>query len=153
MSTTLPVTTRIYRDTLLFLVSCLIALSARAGHETVLNDDSQYHRGVKIFADYCSRCHGVHADGRGRAMPLYVKLRSAHPSNFQLKVYALRPKQYLADIVRDGGEKHSLSGFMPPFGEELTETQINDVVYFIQNVSLNPGDNTPENFADAQKEK
>ncbi|WP_455221425.1 c-type cytochrome [Kaarinaea lacus] len=112
-----------------------------AAHESVQADDMKYRQGAKIFADYCSRCHGVHADGRGRATPLYVKLKSAHPSNFQVRVYAERPKQYLVNIVRDGGKKHSLSEYMPPFGDELNEAQINDVVYFIQNVSLSPAIN------------
>ena len=128
---------RKYSGLLLVLAGSVLTMSAVAEHETMLVGDAQYQRGVKVFADYCSRCHGVHANGRGRATPLYVKLQSAHPSNFQLKVYAERPTQYLVSIVRDGGRKHSLSEYMPPFGDELTETQINDVVYFIQNVSVN----------------
>jgi len=126
------------------LTCCLLAIfatgflvnGADAAHDSVHLDDSQYRQGAKVYANYCSRCHGVHADGRGKATPLYVKLKSAHPSNFRVKVYADRPKQYLVNIVRDGGKKHSLSEYMPPFGDELNEAQINDVVYFIQNVSL-----------------
>lgn len=145
--------TRIYGSSLLFFLSSVFAMSAGAGHDVMLTGDQQYHRGVKVFADYCSRCHGVHADGRGRATPLYVKLQSAHPSNFQLKVYAQRPTQYLANIVRDGGKEHSLSEYMPPFGEELTETQIDDVVYFIQKVSVNLAETNHPEVARSKKEK
>ena len=58
------------------------------------------------------------------------------PSNFRVKFFSIRPKQYLANIVRDGGQKHSLSQYMPPFGSELDNQQIGDVVYFIQKVSV-----------------
>ena len=96
----------------------------------------KYKLGKKVFKDYCSRCHGENADGRGKAIPLYVSLRAPRPSNFRVKFFSIRPSQYLTDIVRDGGEQHSLSEYMPPFGGELNSQQINDVVYFIQNVSL-----------------
>ena len=99
-------------------------------------DTKKFLTGKKIYSDYCSRCHGENADGRGKAVALYVKMRSARPSNFKVKFFSIRPKEYLMKIVRDGGEKHSLSEYMPPFGSELDNQQINDVVYFIQNVSL-----------------
>lgn len=96
----------------------------------------KYKLGKKVFSDYCSRCHGENADGRGKALPLYVRLRVPRPSNFKVKFFSIRPSQYLEKIVRDGGKRHELSDYMPPFGEELNNQQINDVVYFIQNVSL-----------------
>ena len=99
-------------------------------------DFKKYKMGKKVFSDYCSRCHGENADGRGKAIPMYVRLRAARPTNFQVKFFSIRPSQYLEKIVRDGGERHSLSQYMPPFGDELNKQQINDVVYFIQNVSL-----------------
>ena len=43
----------------------------------------------------------------------------------------------MTNIIRDGGEKHSLSEYMPPFGEELSKGEISDVVYFIQQFSTN----------------
>lgn len=131
-----PVAFRIYGSILLFLICSLVAVNTHAAHDLVSDDDPRYRQGLKIYADYCSRCHGEHADGRGRTVPLYVKLKGAQPSNFQIKLYAFRPKEYLANIVRDGGEKHSLSQYMPPFGGELTAGQIDDVVYFIQKVSV-----------------
>lgn len=99
-------------------------------------DFEKYQTGKKIFSDYCSRCHGENADGRGKAVPMYLKMGTSLPSNFRVKFFSIRPKQYLANIVRDGGQKHSLSQYMPPFGSELDNQQIGDVVYFIQKVSV-----------------
>lgn len=131
-----PVAYRFYSTILLFLVCNVFVMNAHAAHDLISADDPQYQQGLKIFSDYCSRCHGVHANGRGRTTPLYVKMKSAQPSNFQIKLYSFRPKEYLVNIVRDGGEKHSLSQYMPPFGGELTADQIDNVVYFIQRVSV-----------------
>lgn len=99
-------------------------------------DLEKYKMGKKVFSNYCSRCHGKNADGRGETIPMYLKMNARLPSNFKVRFYSIRPRQYLANIVRDGGQKHSLSKYMPPFGGELDKQQINDVVYFIQNVSL-----------------
>jgi len=112
------------------------ATNTIAEQQSFSGDTKKFLTGKKIYSDYCSRCHGENADGRGKAVAMYVKMRAARPSNFKVKFFSIRPKEYLMKIVRDGGEKHSLSQFMPPFGGELDTQQINDVVYFIQNVSL-----------------
>lgn len=148
-----PVTFRFYGNLALLLICSLFAMHARAAHDLLDVDDLRYQQGLKVYSDYCSRCHGMHADGRGRTTPLYVKMRSAQPSNFQLKIYSFRPKEYLASIVRDGGEKHSLSEYMPPFGGELTAGQIDDVVYFIQKVSVYTSNTSKHELTQIQKEK
>ena len=107
-----------------------------AEYSAFSGDIEKYQVGKKVFSDYCSRCHGEKADGRGRTVPMYLSLGAPRPSNFRVKFFSIRPSQYLEKIVRDGGQRHSLSEYMPPFGDELNNQQINDVVYFIQNVSL-----------------
>lgn len=131
--------------------SCIAIIVLMLGNKILLADQhpfpgdfEKYKLGKKVFSDYCSRCHGENADGQGKAIPMYIKLRAARPSNFKVKFYSIRPKQYLTKIVRDGGGKHSLSEYMPPFGGELDNQQINDVVYFIQNVSIYSSVNAAE---------
>jgi len=122
---------------LVALLTFLLGASKSIAEQQMFSGDAKkYFTGKKIFSDYCSRCHGEKADGRGKAVPIYVKMQAARPSNFKVKFFSIRPKEYLMQIVRDGGERHSLSQYMPPFGGELNNDQINDVVYFIQNVSL-----------------
>ena len=147
------VTKRICGYVLLLLVCSLSTVQVQAEHVLSSGNDSQYRDGLKVYSEYCSRCHGTHADGKGRSTPLYVKMKEAHPSNFQLKLYSYRPKQYLANIVRDGGEKHSMSKYMPPFGDELTTAQISDVVYFIQKVSIYSDQTSMQDLTQSQKEK
>ena len=109
---------------------------AVADHDLNKADHSRYIEGEKTYKEYCSRCHGVNADGRGRVAPLFIKLKTPRPSNFKIKFYTIRPAEYLESVVRDGGEAHSLSKSMPPFGKELSKSQISNVVHFIKNVSL-----------------
>lgn len=137
---------------IVLLLGCAFTFKGYAAHDDVsAHRDTTYQLGMKVFSDYCSRCHGEHADGRGKAAPLYIKLQQAHPSNFQLKFFSFRPKQYLINIVRDGGKKHSLSEYMPPFGGELSRSQIDNVVYFIQKVSVYTGSNTELKTLQAEK--
>ena len=114
----------------------LLGKTAIADQHPFPGDFEKYKMGEKVFSDYCSRCHGENADGRGKALPMYLKMGARLPSNFNVKFFSIRPRQYLTNIVRDGGEKHSLSEYMPPFGDELDSEQINDVVYFIQKISV-----------------
>lgn len=118
---------------LLLFVTPPLAL-AQAGTET------QFERGEKLFATYCSRCHGKKADGEGRMVKrLYRRLKTQLPSNFTLGIYADRPAEYLHKIITNGGENHSMSKYMPPFGEELSAGEIDDLVHFIKK--------TPEKYA------
>ena len=123
---------------IIVMVSALMmSTTIRAEHDSFSMGDEKYQLGKKVFANYCSRCHGVHADGRSAATPLYVRMGSSRPSNFRLKIFSTRPRNYMANVIRDGGEKHSLSQYMPPFGDELSKGDINNVVYFIQKFSSN----------------
>lgn len=106
-----------------------------AEHKQTSSDHSRYLEGKKTFGKYCSRCHGENADGRGKVAPLFIKLKTPRPSNFRIKFYTIRPAEYLASVIRDGGEMHSLSKSMPPFKQELSDSQIKNVVHFIKNIS------------------
>ncbi len=95
--------------------------------------EAQFERGQKLFTTYCTRCHGNNADGEGRMVKrLYRKLKTQLPSNFTLGIYSDRPAEYLHKIITNGGENYSMSKYMPPFGEELSVKNIDDLVHFIK---------------------
>jgi len=115
------------------LVLMLLAVSPLAQAEATT--DAQYERGHKVYGKYCARCHGKKADGEGRMVKrLYRKKGTQLPSNFTLDIYADRPAAYLRKIIVDGGEHHSMSKYMPPFGQELSGNNVDDLVYFIRKV-------------------
>jgi len=90
--------------------------------------DAAAFRGGLVYANYCVTCHGMNADGNGRAARLYTP----RPANLRATD---KNDAYLALIVRLGGEKLGRSPKMPPWGEELTEEQMRDVVAFVRSVS------------------
>jgi mono/diheme cytochrome c family protein len=87
--------------------------------------DAAQFRGGLVYASYCVTCHGINADGNGRAARLY----NPRPANLRATD---KNDAYIELIVRRGGEALGRSGKMPPWGEELTNEQIHDVVAFIR---------------------
>jgi mono/diheme cytochrome c family protein len=85
-------------------------------------------RGEIVFQNYCALCHGVNADGRGRAARIYTP----RPANLR---ESMKPDAYKELIVRKGGKALGRSPFMPPWNEELTDEQINDVVRYLRTIA------------------
>jgi cytochrome c1 len=85
-------------------------------------------RGEIVYQGYCVLCHGVNADGRGRAARMYTP----KPANLrESKV----PDSYKAMIIRRGGQAVGRSEFMPPWGDELTDEQVTDVVNYLRSIA------------------
>jgi len=91
--------------------------------------DAAAFRGGLVYANYCVTCHGMNADGNGRAARLY----DPRPANLRASD---KNDAYLALIVRMGGEKLGRWPKMPPWGEELTDEQIRDLVAFVRSVNV-----------------
>lgn len=103
-------------------LSCTAVLLARDG------PDAANFRGSLVFFNYCVTCHGPNADGNGRAARLY----DPRPANLRASD---KNAAYMKLIVTRGGKAMARSEFMPPWGEELTEEQIGDVVAYLQSIN------------------
>ena len=90
--------------------------------------DAQSFRGSLVFFNYCVTCHGPNADGNGRAARLY----DPRPANLRASD---KNVAYMRLIVRAGGKALNRSEFMPPWGEELTDEQIDDVAVYLQSIN------------------
>ena len=90
--------------------------------------DAQAFRGGLVFFNYCVTCHGPNADGQGRAAKLY----DPRPANLRASD---KNVAYMRLIVRGGGKSMGRSEFMPPWGEELTDEQIEDVTAYLQSIN------------------
>lgn len=113
------------------LLSCA-ASAQQAPAGPLLPKDSieaSVFRGGLVYANYCVTCHGMNADGNGRAARLYTP----RPANLRTTD---KNDDYIALIVRQGGEPLGRSGKMPPWGEELTSEQISDVVAYVRSVNV-----------------
>jgi len=84
-------------------------------------------RGRIVFQSYCVLCHGVTAEGNGRA----ARLHNPPPANL---VLSKMPAQYFEQIIRKGGEAMGRYRGMPPWGEQLTDEQVGDVIHYLMSV-------------------
>nr|WP_246312311.1 cytochrome c [Aquabacterium terrae] len=96
--------------------------------------DAAVFRGGLVFANYCVTCHGINADGNGRAARLY----NPRPANLRASD---KNNAYIGLIIKLGGEAMGRSQFMPPWGAELTEEQMSDLVAYIRSNNVNPAAN------------
>ncbi|HEY6512197.1 MAG TPA: cytochrome c [Burkholderiaceae bacterium] len=90
--------------------------------------DAAIFRGGLVYANYCVTCHGINADGNGRA----ARLHNPRPANLRASD---KNDAYIGLIVRRGGEALGRAPGMPPWAEELTDEQIKDVTAFVRSVN------------------
>ena len=90
--------------------------------------DAATFRGGLVFANYCVTCHGINADGNGRAARLY----NPKPANLRMSD---KNDAYYALIVRKGGATLGRSEFMPSWEAELTNEQIADLVAYLRSIN------------------
>jgi mono/diheme cytochrome c family protein len=90
--------------------------------------EASIERGRIAFDHYCVLCHGPSGDGGGRAARLY----NPRPANL---ITSGKNAQYKELIIRRGGAALGRSPYMPPWGEELTEEQIMDLVNFLESIA------------------
>jgi cytochrome c1 len=103
---------------------CVIRLFKDTQEASILRGKLAYHH-------YCYICQGSEYDGKGRA----AKFHTPRPTN--LKLSGL-PPEYAKEIIIKGGEGVGRYKGMPPWGEQLTDEQLKDVVNFVISVRTQP---------------
>ena len=94
--------------------------------------DASAIRGSIAFRTYCVLCHGTAGKGDGRAAKMYTP----RPANLTISPFNDKYKEM---IIRGGGASVGRSQFMPPWGDELTEEQIHDLVAFLRELRKTGG--------------
>jgi mono/diheme cytochrome c family protein len=90
--------------------------------------DAAIVRGGVAYKTYCVLCHGAGAEGNGRAARLYTP----PPANLVTSTFN---DDYWELMIRRGGAGMGRSGFMPPWGDQLTDEQIRDLVVYLRSMS------------------
>ena len=87
----------------------------------------------RLYATYCSNCHGVSGKGDGLA----AKSLPVKPANHtDGKVMSQLSDQYLHDIISKGGSGIGKSPFMPAWGSLLKEQQIRNIISYMRSLAL-----------------
>jgi mono/diheme cytochrome c family protein len=103
----------------------VVLLAATAAAE--LRGDAT--RGRELYAEKCVLCHG----GRGEGWDWGKKVEKPPvPVPDLATVASQRDDAFLFAVVRDGGEAVGQSRFMPPFGFQLSDQEVWDVVAYIR---------------------
>ena len=96
--------------------------------------EAQRESGKKLYAQYCSQCHGDKGDGEGYATPhLYPRPRNFTSGKFKVRTTpngALPTHQDLVNIIRRGMPYTSM-----PAWPTLSDQQVSDLAYFITSFS------------------
>lgn len=125
---------------------CALVLATLAAHEAPAADkaadkssqgallprdsaEAGAFRGGLVYANYCVTCHGMNADGNGRAARLYTP----RPANLRTSD---KNDAYASLIIRKGGAVLGRSEFMPTWEAELTDEQIRDLVSYLRSINV-----------------
>ena len=99
-----------------------------------IGTEAQRESGKKLYAKYCSQCHGDKGDGEGYAAPhLHPRPRNFTTGKFKIRTTpngALPTHQDLVNIIRHGMPYTSM-----PAWPGLSDQQVADLAYFITTFS------------------
>jgi mono/diheme cytochrome c family protein len=89
-------------------------------------------RGVALYRERCMLCHG----GQGEGWDWSKKVEKPPvPVPDLAQVAPERSDQYLFDVVKEGGEAVGKTRFMPPFGFQLTDAEVWDLVAYMRSLA------------------
>ncbi|HYJ17130.1 MAG TPA: c-type cytochrome [Candidatus Limnocylindria bacterium] len=89
--------------------------------------------GRKLYASYCSTCHGDKGKGDGMAAKSLPAKPTDHTNG---AIMNQMNDKFLLDIISKGGSAVGKSSFMPAWGNALDEKQIRDVMAFIRTLAV-----------------
>ena len=91
--------------------------------------------GRKLYGTYCSTCHGEKGKGDGLAAKSLPVKPADHTNGSIMNQLS---DKFLLDVISKGGSAVGKSAFMPPWGGQLDEKQIRDIIAYIRNIAEPP---------------
>lgn len=115
----------------MLVVAAVLALALAAGEaRTAFSGDPD--RGRDLYVERCVLCHGE----RGQGWDWSQKVaRPPVPVADLVRVTPTRSDAYLFEIVKHGGEAVGRTRFMPPFGFQLSDQEVWDLVAYMRVLS------------------
>ena len=96
---------------------------------TIVSDPIR--RGEVVYKTNCILCHGINADGQGRAAVLFF------PAPVDL-TQSTRDDPYKLEIIRKGSKAMGRSPGMPSWEGRLTTTELQDLIEYLRTLSVVP---------------
>lgn len=108
------------------LIISAFAVQAGSSSECGMEAKPCLEYGAKVFAERCTLCHGTDGLGEG-ILSLSVK---DYPNASLMDKRYFKNTEELKEVITYGGGLEKVSAEMPPWGDELTSTQLESVVMF-----------------------
>lgn len=112
---------------MLVLALSAVAHASGSAQECGMEAKSCIDYGAVVFQERCALCHG--SDGLGEGL-LSLSLKN-YPNTNLLDNPKSNTPEHVARIVRYGSSLPEIGEEMPPWGDELTATQLDSVVQFV----------------------
>ncbi|MGH7309493.1 MAG: c-type cytochrome [Candidatus Rokuibacteriota bacterium] len=112
-------------------VAAVLALALVTG-EARAASPGDAGRGRELYAERCVLCHGGHGQGWDWSQKV---AQPPVPVPDLAQVTPQRSDAYLFAIVKDGGEAVERTRFMPPFGFQLSDEEVWDLVAYMRALS------------------
>jgi mono/diheme cytochrome c family protein len=91
--------------------------------------------GRKLYASYCSTCHGEKGKGDGPAASALPVKPADHTNGSIMNQFS---DKFLLDVVSKGGGAVGKSPMMPGWGGQLNEKQIRDIIAYLRSIADPP---------------
>ena len=86
-------------------------------------------KGRELYLEKCALCHGSQGEGWDWSKKV---AKPPVPVPDLAKVTPGRSDKFLFDVVREGGEAVGQTRFMPPFGFQLSDQEVWDLVAYMR---------------------
>ncbi|MFQ5913854.1 MAG: c-type cytochrome [Nitrospinota bacterium] len=116
------------RLTSLVLFVCLVMAAPRS----FAGQEGDPKAGKKTYGVLCASCHGNSGKGDGPAAATLPTKPADHTDG--KRMHALSD-QFLFDIIKGGGASLGKSPLMPPWGAQLKDQEIRNVVAYIRTLA------------------
>jgi mono/diheme cytochrome c family protein len=102
---------------------------------TAAQSKGDRRQGETLYQEKCVLCHG----GAGQGWDWSKKVETPPvPVPDLATVVSERDDAFLFSVVRDGGEAVGKSRFMPPFGFQLSDQEVWDLVAYMRSLKGKP---------------
>jgi cytochrome c oxidase cbb3-type subunit 3 len=112
-------------------IGLLVGLALLAAPAAAAQGDPK--AGRELYNKWCSSCHGVAGKGDGPVSAGLPVRPGNHADGTRMNILT---DTYLFTIVKQGGPAVQKSQMMPPWGTQLKDQQIWDVIAYMRSLAL-----------------
>ena len=103
--------------------------------QPVAAEDAGLARARENYQSYCQKCHGEQGKGDG---PGAAMLNPKPRDYTDCKTMQNKKDDELLKVIKDGGDSIGLSADMQPFGGNLSDDEIHELVKFVRGFCKQP---------------